>query len=302
MDFGYDNLSSTSANQEVTRLPVFGLTEDYSITTTTERSNAPAKSETVSYKRGYFGIIESGESFAYITASLGDMAWVNYASPAESEYNTVYVSFSAKQTDTVSLGSSLGQASSISKSMDTKYTGDYAIRYILLSDPDLAKKSGETSYEPSYIGMAMAYRDYLERVGTISRLTAEETSSGVPLYIQSFGSLDIDSTFLSIPVKKTIPLTTFDDVITMSEKLSEGGIKNQKFILSGFANGTIEFAQYPTFVKWNKTVGGKKGLSKLISYAGENGIDVFPNFDFANVTSAVGSSFSYKKHAAQTMG
>ena len=41
-DFGYDNLSSTSANQEVTRLPVFGLTEDYSITTTTERSNAPA--------------------------------------------------------------------------------------------------------------------------------------------------------------------------------------------------------------------------------------------------------------------
>lgn len=301
-DFGYDNLSSTSANQEVTRLPVFGLTEDYSITTTTERSNAPAKSETVSYKRGYFGIIESGESFAYITASLGDMAWVNYASPAESEYNTVYVSFSAKQTDTVSLGSSLGQASSISKSMDTKYTGDYAIRYILLSDPDLAKKSGETSYEPSYIGMAMAYRDYLERVGTLSRLTAEETSSGVPLYIQSFGSLDIDSTFLSIPVKKTIPLTTFDDVITMSEKLSEGGIKNQKFILSGFANGTIEFAQYPTFVKWNKSVGGKKGLSKLISYAGENGIDVFPNFDFANVTSAVGSSFSYKKHAAQTMG
>ena len=185
--------------------------------------------------------------------------------------------------------------------MDTKYTGDYAIRYILLSDPNLAKQSGETSYEPSYIGMAMAYRDYLERVGTISRLTAEETSSGVPLYIQSFGTLQIDSTFLSIPVKKTIPLTTFDDIITMSDELSKGGIKNQKFILTGFANGNIEYPTYPTNVKWNKQAGGKKGLSNLLSYASENGIDIFPNFDFANAVRS-GSGFSYKKHAAQTMG
>lgn len=301
-DYGYDSLSSTSANQEVTRLPVFGLTEDYSITTTTERSNAPSKSVTDNYQRGYFAIIESGESFAYVTASLGDMAWVNYASPAESEYNTVYVSFSAKQTDTVSLGNSLGNASQISKSMDTKYTGDYAIRYILLSDPTLAKESGDKSYEPTYIGMAKAYRDYLERVGTISRLTAAETSSGVPLYIQSFGTLKIDSTFLSIPVKKTVPLTTFDDVITMSEKLAADGITNQNFILSGFSNGTIEAPRYPTFVKWNKEVGGKSGLSDLLAYASEKGIDIFPNFDFANVTSTSGSAFSFKKHAAQTMG
>lgn len=297
-DYGYDSLSSSGANQQVTRLPVFGLTENYKMTTTRERSNAPAVSTTQSYKRGYLAIIESGESFAYITACLQDMVWVNYASPAKSEYNTVYASFSAKQTDTVNLGNSIGNASTISKSMDTKYTGNYAIRYILLSDPDVAAQAKADTYEPTYVGMAVAYRDYLTRKGTIEKL--QNTESGVPLYIQSFGTLDIESTFLSIPVTKTVPLTTFEDIITMSKQLSEGGIKNQKFILTGFANSTVEYPVYPSTVKWNKEAGGKKGLNKLLSYASENDVDVFPNFDFANVVVG-GSGFSFKKHAAQTM-
>ncbi|MBQ0010053.1 MAG: hypothetical protein KBS76_02990, partial [Ruminococcus sp.] len=251
------------------------------------------------YSRGYLAIIESGTSFAYITACLGQTAWVNYAS-ANCEYNTVYASFTVKQTDTVSLGSSLGNASEMTTSINTKYTGNYAIRFILLSDPNLAKSSGFESYEPSYVGMANAYRDYLERTGAITRLTAEEVKNGVPLYIQSFGALDTDDTFLSIPIVKRVALTTFDDVETMSSRLKEAGILNQNYILTAFANGTLEWQDYPSALRWERVVGGRSGLKDLIQYASEEGIHLFPNFDFANVMRAAGG-FRFRRHASQTM-
>lgn len=295
IDYAYEDLSSANntANAQVCRMPVYGLTDYYTVSKEVVRSGRPNMLTSTSGRRGYVAIIEAGESLATITASLGTMLWTNLAI-GECEYNTVYASFSMQQTDKVSLGASLGGGSGISKSIDTRYTGNYTIRYILLGDSESAVE------EPTYVGMASAYRNYLISTGAIAKFSEEELKSQLPLYIQTLGSMRVEDTFLTFPVTVTKALTSFDDIKEMTASLGNSGVDNIKYILTGYANGTATYSEYPTYVKFNRQVGGNNGYKDLVEYSREEGIELLPNFDFANVTRA-GSGFKYKKHAALTM-
>ena len=299
IDFSKVTLPEGTANAENAKIPVFGLTEEYEVTTSTSRINRPSKTEYESFSRGFVGIITAGETFANITANLGQMAWSNLATTSM-EYNAVYASFSTTQADTVETGGTLGSGSSMSTTIDTKYTGNYSVKYIMLSDPNISKKAGADTYEPTYVGMANAYRDYLIGGGQLDKLTAAEIESGIPLYVESFGAIKATSSFLTFPITVTTPLTTFEDVKTMMDYFSENGISNQRFILTGFGNGTMTRRYYPTYVKWESKLGGKSGFKKLLSYADTNGYLIYPEYDFMNIQ-AFKAGFSMRRYAAKTM-
>ena len=299
IDYSKVTLPEGTANAENAKIPVFGLTEEYEVTTSTSRINRPAKTEYESFSRGFVGIITAGETFANITANLGQMAWSNLATTSM-EYNAVYASFSTTQADTVETGGTLGSGSSMSTTIDTKYTGNYSVKYIMLSDQNKAKASGVEAYAPTYVGMADAYRDYLIGTEQIDRLLASEIESGIPLYVESFGAIKATSSFLTFPITVTTPLTTFEDVKTMMDYFNEHGITNQRFILTGFGNGTMTKTYYPTYVKWESKLGGNSGFKKLLSYANENGYIVFPEYDFMNIQ-GIKSGFSMRRYAAKTM-
>ncbi len=305
-DYALESLSATDANAETFRIPVFGLTETSVVSKSVSRGEGRPlvgnKTVTSEYARGYMAIIEEGESFASIRANLRTMAWAGAAS-GKTEYSTVFALFAVKQSDSVTVGSSLGGSNSaMTATNTTKYTGNYTIRYVLLSDPETAKANDVDYYEPSYIGMANAYRDYLIRNDAIEALTSEEIEKGIPLYIHSFGALDTEDSILSFPVTIEKPLTTFADVKTMADQLKADGITNVNFILEGFANGNMTSPYYPSYVKWNKTVGGEEGFEDLLVYATTNGIGIYPEFDFATANWVkTFSGFSYRKHAARAM-
>jgi hypothetical protein len=286
-DYAIESLSAVEANAEVYRVPVFGLVEEYTITKLRDREGnsqlgvTPQRESVIKNgKRGFFAIIEEGESFASVRATLRETPWAG--ATGSTEYSTVFAIFTVKQNDSVNIGSGLGSSnSSMTATSDTKYVGNYTIRYTMLSDPETAENAGYESFDPSYVGMANAYRQYLINNGSIDKLAAGETESTLPLYIHSFGALNAQDTFLSIPITVEKPLTTFADVKTMSEDLKSAGITNLNFILEGFANGNMSKPYYPSYVKWGKTVGGEKGLQNLMIYAGENGINVYLDFDFS---------------------
>lgn len=294
-DYAYENLdqANRTANAKVCRVPVFGLAEEYEITTETVRSGLDNFVSTTTHRQGFVAVITAGESLAKITASLGQLLW-NGLSASMSTYNAVYAAFSMQQTDTVSLGSALGGGSSMSQSVDTRYIGDYSIQYMLLTE-------NEKFGEPTYAGMATAYRNYLINEGAI---TALGTSAGntLPLYIQTLGAMKVSDEFLTFPVTVTRALTSFEDVKSMTETLAgaEYPITNVKYILSGYVNGTASSSKYPTSVSFNSKVGGKKGFIDLVKYANEKGVEVMPNFDFANVR-RTNWGFSLKKHGALMM-
>ncbi len=304
-DYAIETIPANDANAETYRIPVFGLVEEYEITKSISRGTYKPvvgnKTVTTEYKRGFMAIIEEGDSFAAIRANLRESGWAGAS--GSTVYSTVFALFNVKQNDSVNIGSSIGGGNStMTATNDTKYIGNYTIRYTMLSDPNTAEDTGYKSYDPSYIGMASAYRDYLIARGALEEFAKGETETTLPLYIHSYGALNAQDTFLSIPVTVEKPLTTFSDVITMNEELKSENITNVNFILEGFANGNMSKPYYPTYVKWGKTVGGADGLEELLDYAEENGIGVYPDFDFSTAYWVkTFSGFSYRKHAARAM-
>jgi len=307
-DYALESIDAAGANAKIYRVPVFGLVEEYSITKVVQGNTigtiggetAPSHNDVRNGKRGFLAIIEEGDSFATIRANLKQAGWAGAS--GEIVYNTVFSLFTIKRSDSVNVGSSIGGGnSSMTANDDTKYIGNYAVRYVLLSDPDV-NDATDNGDDVSYVGMAKAYRDYLIANGTLDELQKSEVESTIPLYIHSYGALDAQDTFLSIPITVEKPLTTFTDVIAMNEEFKSNNITNVNYILEGFANGNMSKPYYPTYVKWGKTVGGEKGLNELLVYAKDNGIGVYPEFDFSTAYWVkTFSGFSYRKHAARAM-
>ena len=177
-------------------------------------------------------------------------------------------------------------ADAISVSSDTtwtvvskrKYTGSYTIRVIQLNDAkDEANCKTTKFYESSYVGMAKAYREYLEATGKISRLTEK---GDIPLYVSSFGEIDTYTAILSFIKKIPKSLTNTDQIKEMYDYFAENGITNVNFRLVGFGKGGLIRLAVPYHADFEKVCGGKDGYRDLLDYAAEKGFGVYPEYDF----------------------
>ena len=279
-DYAYHTISGS--RQEVVRYPVFGINE-----TVVEKGVAKDK--------GFLAIVEEGDALMELSAEFD---------ASIHPYNNVRMIVYPRPKDTYNLDSS-GTTSQSTWTVvsDRKYTGNYKIRYIMLTDDDLAAEKGiEDYYAPNYMGMANAYRDYLEANGLISRLTDDDVQDDIPIYIKTFGAIETTKRVLSIPVNTMVPLTSFEHIQTMHKELSAEGVDNINFILTGYNKGGITAPTYPNKIDWEKSVGGKEGFEELMAYAKEEGVGIFPDFDYAfyannNLTDGV----NLKKHAVKTI-
>ncbi len=254
-------------NVEKYSMPVFGL------------NNADKNS-------GYFAIIEEGDAQATISSVHTVF------------YHTAYPSFKLISTDKYDLADAFSSGTTtsniISVTADEIYKGKFTISYAMLSDKD-------EKYDSTYMGMANYYRDYLIANGTLDKIKAENINDFTKLFIEVFGSIQVDDKFLTFPVKVHKALTTFEDIKTIHKELSDAGLGNMSFILKGFANGGLN-STYPTSVKWQKVLGGKDGFNALLDYAKGAGVEIAPDFEF---TYSQGikkfSGFSYKSNGVRTL-
>lgn len=312
MDFAYHSLSSS--HMETLRLPVYGVVENYVTTKQTvteevipeyydeygdlipETIKTTTTKEEVETDRGYLAIIEEGDALAKITTNHG--AFVTH------RYNSCYTTFYPRPKDSYNLAESISVGANAEWTVVSKrkYTGSYRIRFVQLTDTNVAEeKNLKNYYECSYIGMANAYRDYLERSGIITRLTDADVKAQIPLYIESFGVIDVDDTFLSIPVTVKTPLTTFENLKTMYTELSEAGVSNINFRLTGYTNGGM-WHTMPYYVKFEKAIGGNDGYKDFLTFASEKGFGVYPDFDFMyNQKSKLFDGFSSRTDAVKTI-
>ncbi len=292
--------------------------------------NVPVTIET-SEDRGFFAILTEGDSLADIMTSSGG---------AEHEYASLFTSFYPRPTDKYNLAdaTSVGSNQMWSVTSKRKYTGNYTIKYFMLTDkvkadeyveflnnnptlPESNPTTGEpvkeddgvfkpltidkdfadTYYPATYMGMVNACRDYLTSIGALTRLTSDKIKEDIPLCIESMGVIDSIERILSIPVNVKVPLTTFSDVQTMGEDLKKNGITNVNFKLTGYANGGMT-STVPYGLKWEKKAGGADGFNALMEYANANGVGIYPEFDFSYCGGVdYFDGFSYKKHAVKTM-
>lgn len=275
-DYCYSNLTA-SRKLQVT-MPVYGMVGEVPANAATVAlSDTDAITEGSTVTNGFFTILEEGASLATL--------YVNTDSNS-SPYMNMYTAYTPYAVDQFDLSATIMSASSDPYFVvsETPYAGSYTQRFVMLRDEAVAVD--RDTYVASYIGMALYYRDYLEKNGVLTALdSAKITQDFMPLYLETIGSMEIDDTFLTFPIKRDIPLTSFEDVIKMYEALSEKGIKNINVRLTAYANGGI-YSTYPVKLRWEKSVGGKRGFRELIDYA--NGLSraegevlgLYPEFDF----------------------
>ena len=305
-DFAYHSI--TMKHEETIRYPVFGLVETQTSTVkeTVEVESVDAngnpitttevKEVKVEKDRGYVAIVEEGDALMRLEANHAGKTNV---------YNTVKMSIYPRPKDTYNIADaiSVGSNSTWTVVSSRKYTGNYRIRYIMLTDPDVAKEKEITDYfECTYVGMAKAYRTFLEDQKVLTRLTADDVKSDIPLYIETFGAVMTTERILSVPVTTMVPLTSFDNIKTMYEELSAKGVTNVNFVLNGYTKGGISDRAVPYHLKWEKAVGGSEGFEDLVAYAKEKGFGIFPDVDFAFIDGdGLFDGVSLKKHAVKTI-
>ena len=299
-DFCYSEI--TGAHKQPLTMPVYGIVSSKLVGT--DRVG-----------KGYFAILEEGASMAAMN--------VRYRSTSFRE-GSVYTTFTPYPTDKFDLSEtiSVGNAQFYSKVSESKYSGSYVTRYVMLTNTVTA---GQTNYSPTYMGMAEYYREYLVKNGTLTAL--ENVTNDLPLYLEALGSLEVVEKILTFPVNVSKPITTFEDVATIYKDLGNAkqklldkaqeydalaeaeddnlelkasyeeiaanyrrlsneivNIDNVNFKLTGFSNGGLYFT-YPSKVKWERVLGGKRGFKELLEIAKESTdadstFGIYPDFDF----------------------
>ena len=98
-------------------------------------------------------------------------------------------------------------------------------------------------------------------------------------------------------------LSNYKKYKTLSEEVKN--IRNINFRLKGFANGGMSFT-YPSKVKFESAVGGKRGFKELVAYAngvnakGNYNMGIYPDFDFQYIANtAAFDGITQNKDAAR---
>lgn len=294
-DFCYSEI--TGAHKQPITMPVYGITSTKTV----------AGSKVGS---GYFAILEEGASMAAMN--------VDYKSGMFRE-GSVYTTFTPYPTDKVDLSNtaSVGTNTSYTKVSESKYAGSYVTRYVMLAD--------DLPYKPDYIGMAEYYRNYLVANGTLTALENVSDDLPLYLEaLGSLEVVEKILTFpvnISKPITSFEDVAAIyedlgnakakmldkaaeydalaeaeDDNLELKEayeqtadnyrRLSEEivNIDNVNFKLTGFSNGGLYFT-YPTRIRWERSLGGKRGFKELLKIAKENtdedsNFGIYPDFDF----------------------
>lgn len=295
-DFAYSKVSGQ--HREQVTLPVYGMVSEVGRGASLSVLDGDTRERV---KSGFLAVIEDGMSMANLTFRSGG---------SEHKYTSVFPEFMPYPADEYDLSKtiSVGAKGSYTMVSDTQYTGSFVTRYKMLSDDStIAARAvaGDTAtyYPATYVGMAAYYRNLLRESGVLTALTAD--TEDIPLYVESFGAMQIQDKFLSFPITKTVALTSFNDVIAMYGDFANAGIKNVNFKLTGFMNGGMEYT-YPVKVRWERAVGGDDGFRNLMKQAetisAQDGshFGVYPDFDFQYINdTALFDGVSLGRHVSR---
>ena len=238
-------------------LPVFGTVRNNSI--------------------GLFGIIESGDANADITALLGR---------PNGNYYTVYPEFIVADFEKYTRISVVSNAWS-NKEMylydKNKTQDDLSVEYYFLNN--------ETA---NYSSMAKIYSDYIYKGKT------EKAEKSV-LNIETLGSVLTDKSILGFEYEDESVLTSYEDNVEIIKQLKENKAENLSLQLRGWQKNGLD-TNISNKVRISKALGGKSNLNKLIEYCNSEKIDLslYNNLSFVKVDGSA-DGFKTKTDATRTL-
>jgi len=197
--------------------------------------------------------IELGEAIASITADIGGR---------QNSYNNIYASFMLRGEDELELYKGSRGVEEIQLLTDDRYTGDLQIRFSFLSGNDA-----------TYSGMAKLYREHLRAAGKLKPLEAE---GDLPFYVDVLGAVDKRKSFLGVPYKGIVAMTTVEEAGEIADALEARGIRNVRMRYLGWFNGGLSHT-LPSKVNMVGKLGSKKSLRQLAERLESMGGGLYPD-------------------------
>ncbi len=131
----------------------------------------------------------------------------------------------------------------------------------------------------NYSGIAETYKNYLKSKGGLTEKADES-----PLSVTFVGGVMVNKSFLGMPYKDLVAATTLTDAKDILDELSSATGSKISAKLLGFGSTGVDDGAYAGGMTINKNLGSKKDLSALNSFAGENNIDLYFDFDLIKLT------------------
>ncbi len=197
-----------------------------------------------------FGIVTDGDATTMICNQVGNITH---------SYNTAYATFIISQNAQYE-SYTMEQAPWIQYDRNG-YQGMISLNYYLLTGDDA-----------DYVGMAKIYRDYIlsKREGK----NEGKTASGLPIYIETLGTVGNNTRVLGIPGYRNVEVTSYDEAAEMLKELTSLGVSNIKFRYLAWCNNGF-YTGVPTGIDLEKKVGSKRDLKALEKVADELGSELF---------------------------
>jgi len=256
------NFSNNDTGRNEISLPVYGL--DLSQTSYVLQNNRQSNENVM---LPVFGMKDGGASFVAIIEGGESKATIN-AHKAGSNFsrNSVYTTFRLIDRDRVYLGGNDEHAAKVLIFENRLFDTDCAIRYVFLSPGS------------DYVDMAVRYRDILTDEGILN-LGSDNEQEQVHLLIDTINGVKGYKNFLGISYTGVLSLTSYSEVREIMNDLISSGITSPEFKLTGWFNKGY-YHDFINRIKLNSENGGRKEWDKMISYADENGIVVYPDVEF----------------------
>lgn len=203
---------------------------------------------------GFFAVIEYGESFATVEASI---------SGKSHSYNTVYTTFEVLPSTNLALGQLMNTQDKLMAFAPGIDEGGFGVRYFFLED------------DPSFSAMARCYRDFLESRGVLTRTDEKDP----PFILETVGSISKKKLFLGIPYDGNVTLTDFEETRMIVQRVLDAGVSQPVLRLSGWMNKGMN-QSVPDRIKVLSALGGRSGLLKLSQDMSQKGVRLYPNISF----------------------
>lgn len=206
----------------------------------------------------WFAVIEEGDGIASIAADI---------SGKKNAYNYVHSSFALRGEDELELytGATIQEIQLLNEEI---YQGDIKVRYSFLA-PDKA----------SYSGMAELYRDRLVEEKALEPLKAGED---IPFYLDIVGAVDKQKSFLGVPYRSVISMTTFDEAARMAAEMKRDGVNRLLMRYTGWFGKGVNH-KTPVKLKTDSVLGSKSDLMKLSKQLEQAGGTLFPDVAFQHI-------------------
>ena len=219
----------------------------------------------------FLAVIEKGDSAAFVRADV---------SGRSNLYNSVSAWFEVMKSSIQSLP--YGDYPDINMFAKRPLGEDIQIRYMFLYGEDT-----------DYSAMALTYQKYLSERGLLNK---NEFKDDIPFALRMIGTVDYKASFLLTPIKRYKRLTGYSDAQEVLQKLKVDGISNIYFEYLSWANGGFNNT-INNKMSFIKVLGGKQKFGELVSYAMQNGVNLYPAVDFMYVGDRKG--FSVNKSASR---